>query len=104
MLMKVCCVVLVAVSPIITQAVTLDAYFKVLELIAKKRDIWRKIFLGNDIGFDVSPWLFNDRVKPPYVPIVTTFPRFPLHGHYHNERPPLPHILPPQPLPEGGQG
>ncbi|XP_071519707.1 uncharacterized protein [Panulirus ornatus] len=64
---------------------TLDGYFQVLALAAKKRDIWRKIFLGRDIGFAVSPWLFKDRVQPPFVPIVTTFPRYPVHGHYRHE-------------------
>ncbi|XP_042888377.1 uncharacterized protein LOC122263812 [Penaeus japonicus] len=70
------------------QAFTLEGYFKVLALAAKKRDVWRKIFLGKDVGFDVSPWLFKDRVRPPYVPVVTSFPRSPSFGHYRNERNP----------------
>ncbi|KAG7174000.1 uncharacterized protein LOC121859851 [Homarus americanus] len=86
-----------AAIPKPTYAFTLDGYFKVLALAAKKRDIWRKIFLGKDVGFAVSPWLFKDRVKPPFVPIVTTFPRYPVHGHYRNEYippPTLPPIVP----------
>lgn len=47
----------------------------------------------------MSPWLFEDRVKPPEVPLVTTFPRYPVYGHYRNERGPAfppesPPILP----------
>ncbi|XP_047502641.1 uncharacterized protein LOC125048054 [Penaeus chinensis] len=72
-------------------AFTLEGYFKVLALAAKKRDVWRKIFLGKDLGFDVSPWLFKDRVKPPYVPVLTSFPRSPFFGHYTGERNPAPH-------------
>ncbi|ROT81925.1 hypothetical protein C7M84_024912 [Penaeus vannamei] len=72
------------------QAFTLEGYFKVLALAAKKRDVWRKIFLGKDLGFDVSPWLFKDRVRPPYVPVLTSFPRSPFFGHYTSERNPAP--------------
>ncbi|XP_045605363.1 uncharacterized protein [Procambarus clarkii] len=78
-------VVVVVASPNLTWSFTLDGYFKMLELVTKTRDMWRKILLGNDIGFVASPWLFKDRVKPPYVPMVTTFPKSPVNGHYRNE-------------------
>ncbi|XP_068215636.1 uncharacterized protein [Palaemon carinicauda] len=96
------------------ESFTLENYFKILAMAARKRDMWRKILYGNDVGFDASPWLFKDRVLPPYVPIIKTFPKYPVEGHYRDERahtPPqftfpqfysnlqLSHRLPPPPKP-----
>ncbi|XP_066945535.1 uncharacterized protein [Macrobrachium rosenbergii] len=75
-------------GPLQAEAFTLENYFKILAMAARKRDMWRKIFGGSDIGFDASPWLFKDRVMPPYVPIIKTFPKYPVQGHYRDERAP----------------
>ncbi|CAL4081014.1 unnamed protein product, partial [Meganyctiphanes norvegica] len=60
-----------------TEAFSIDGYFKLIALTAKKRDFWRKLFGGNDIGFHIYPYFFEDRVQPPEVPIITSKPGIP---------------------------